>query len=484
MKSRRLLSLFLTIAGCGPFLNAQSPGTFTTTGSMITPRFSHTATLLPDGRVLIAGGNTVCFVPGPCLGTNTAELYDPATGTFTSTGTMSPADLYVGGLLMADGRVFFASSSNYASGPLAAIELYDPSTGTFNLVGTAAALTQVATATLLNDGRVLLTGYAGNYSAFGTEIYDPIAETSTSLSNSLPDAPSAAILVADGRVVLQFYERDAQIYDPISGSFTSTGGLCCFDDPPQASLLLNRYVLFTGGNLDPSGNTSSVELYDPAVNIFGGMKMSIARDGHTSTLLPDDTVLIAGGSPFSYILDSPTATAEIYDPAAAGFSATAGMNTARSLHAATLLNSGQVLVTGGSAFGSLSSVSAMASAELYTPAVLIPAPTLFSLSGDGTGQGAIWNSMTGQIASGANPATAGDVLSMYTTSLFEGGVIPPRVAIGGQLAEVLYFGDAPGYPGYFQVNFRVPNGVAPGSAVPVRLTYIGRPTNAVTIGVQ
>jgi uncharacterized protein (TIGR03437 family) len=73
---------------------------------------------------------------------------------------------------------------------------------------------------------------------------------------------------------------------------------------------------------------------------------------------------------------------------------------------------------------------------------------------------------------------------MYTTSLLEGGVIPPQVATGGQLAEVLYFGDAPGYPGYFQVNFRMPSGVAPGSAVPVRLTYIGRPSNAVTIAVQ
>ena len=73
---------------------------------------------------------------------------------------------------------------------------------------------------------------------------------------------------------------------------------------------------------------------------------------------------------------------------------------------------------------------------------------------------------------------------MYTTSLFEGGAISPQVAIGGKLAEVLYFGDAPGYPGYFQVNFRVPAGVAPGAAVPVRLTYIGRPSNAVTMGVQ
>ena len=73
---------------------------------------------------------------------------------------------------------------------------------------------------------------------------------------------------------------------------------------------------------------------------------------------------------------------------------------------------------------------------------------------------------------------------MYTNNLIEGGVIPPQVIIGGHLAEVLYSGDATGYPGFFQVNFRVPNGVAPGSAVSVRLIYIERSSNEVTIGLQ
>ena len=73
---------------------------------------------------------------------------------------------------------------------------------------------------------------------------------------------------------------------------------------------------------------------------------------------------------------------------------------------------------------------------------------------------------------------------MYTTGLANGNVIPPQVAVGGQLAEILYFGGAPGYQDYSQVNFRMPSGVVPGSAVPIRLMYLGRSSNQVTIGVQ
>jgi uncharacterized protein (TIGR03437 family) len=149
-------------------------------------------------------------------------------------------------------------------------------------------------------------------------------------------------------------------------------------------------------------------------------------------------------------------------------------------HTATLLPNGSVLLAGGWICCGFS----VANAELYNPAPLVPAPLLFSLSGDGLGPGAIWHADTGKIASSSNPVTSGDVLSMYTANLMEGGAIPPQVAVGGALAEVLYFGDAPGYPGYFQVNFRVPSGVAAESAVPVRLTYLNRSSNAVTIAVQ
>jgi len=128
------------------------------------------------------------------------------------------------------------------------------------------------------------------------------------------------------------------------------------------------------------------------------------------------------------------------------------MTVSREEHTATLLNDGTVSIAGGSSWPGRNLPYAIpAAAEIYHPAVLTPAPALYSLSGDALGQGAIWNSRTGQIASSNNPAFAGDVLAMYTTSLIAGGVIggviPPQVAAGGRLAEVLFFGDAPGYPG-------------------------------------
>ena len=177
------------------------------------------------------------------------------------------------------------------------------------------------------------------------------------------------------------------------------------------------------------------------------------------------------------------ASAELYDPGTGTFRRTGDMNADRGLHTATLLNDGRVLIAGGLhhvGFG----WPPLASAEVYTPVSMIPAPVLFSLSLDAGGQGAIWHSTTGEIASAGHPAVAGEPLSMYTNNLMDGAVIPPRVIVGGRLAEILYFGAAPGYPGYYQVNFRVPAGVAPASAVTVRLNYIGRGSNAVTIAVR
>jgi hypothetical protein len=297
-----------------------------------------------------------------------------------------------------------------------------------------------------------------------------------------PGSPGPAALLPDGRVLVAGSlgccsdVAQTEIYDPISDSFSLTAPIFTQSNGTPVMLLNNGKVLALAGwdvnqdNATPIG----AGLYDPTAGTFRTIgNMTMARSEFTATLLPDGTMFITGG-------DYAPSSTEGYDPAAERFFASANMLIPRTEHTATLLPDGRVLIAGGLP----ASLATTATAELYMPPSLTPSPALFSLSGDGTGQGAIWHADTGKIASSANPATAGNVLSMYTTSLFEGGVIPPQVAIGGQLAEILFFGDAPGYPGYYQVNFRMTSGVAAGSAVPARLTYLSRPSNAVTIGVQ
>jgi hypothetical protein len=162
------------------------------------------------------------------------------------------------------------------------------------------------------------------------------------------------------------------------------------------------------------------------------------------------------------------------------FGATGNMATARSPHTATLLNNGKVLIAGGN-FGANLSLSL---AELYTPSILVPTPVLLSLPGNAEGQGAILHAGTARVATESDPAVAGEVLEIYGTGLNTNGVIEPQIAIGGRIAELLYFGNAPGFASLNQMNVRLPTGIGPRSAVPVRLNYLNRPSNAVTIGVR
>jgi len=463
--------LYLFLWGLGAFAStilAQTPGTFTPTGSMAASRYLHTATLLADGRVLIAGGNAA----------GTAELYDPATGAFASTGNMTTPRTAHTATLLPNGKVLITGGY----GPLASAELYDPATGMFSATGTMNSPRAVHTATLLADGRVLIAAGSATTSA---ELYDPSTGTFTPTGSLLapPYGLTTAALLPDGRVLItEGSEVEAELYDPGTGTFSRTSPRTPWVQG-SAALLMNGKVLLAGGNDDP-GESALAEVYDPSTGAFTPTgNMTVARADDPATLLPDGTVLIAGSNAGSPDGGVTLASAEVYDPATGTFARTGDMSTDRGLHTATLLKNGKVLIAGGihHVVGGWFSLS---SAEVYTPASLIPAPVLLSLSGDGAGQGAIQHANTIRIASANDPAVAGEYLSIYLTGLADGSVIPPQVAIGGRLAEITFFGSVPGYPSLDVINVRMPGGVATGPAVPVRLTYLGRTSNQVTIGAQ
>jgi hypothetical protein len=458
------------------------------TGDMTSRRLFHTATLLTDGRVLIAGGRNIEATGGtstPFKTLSSAEIYDPGTGTFTPTGSMTmPRDGHTATLLP-DGKVLIAGGGAINSAndtpALPVAELYDPNTGTFGLTGVMTSARWSPRATLLNNGKVLIAGgLIGGVNLASAELYDPSTGTFTASANMTRPGADTSTLLPNGKVMITRgnpqgpgpYLSSADLYDPSIGTFTFAGYLTVNHSGPTATLLINGNVLIAGGDVgDGDGASRVAELYNLATGTFSDMgELTAGREQHTATLLPDGSVLFAGGH---NTLDF-AASAEIFDPLKAVSTRIASMPAARELQTATLLRDGRVLIAGGDDERYWIPETVLSSAQLYAPPVLVPAPVLF----------APWHADTGKIASFANPATAGDVLSMYTASLFEGGIIPPQVAIGGRLAEVLFFGDAPGYPGFYQVNFRVPNGVAPGPVVFVRLTYLGRPSNEVTIGVQ
>ena len=356
-----LIATALTMApGCSFYSSASSANGITAISSMTGTRAAHTSTLLPDGKVLIAGG----FGNGQSTLAK-AELFDPSRNTFASTGNMNVSRSGHTATLLPNGKVLIAGG--YNGDYLASAELYDPAARTFGPANAMHTARSGHVAVLLPNGKVLLIGGVGTGWTFlrNAEIYDPATNRFTPTGEMLAAREShTATLLTNGKVLIAGGHKDrraamtvyssAEIYDPASGKFSATGDMTRVRHKHGAVLLNDGRVLIVGGADKRDGRPaySSVEVYDSATGRFtasGDMNSPRYKLQDTIVRLNDGKVLIAGGAN----------RAEVFDPATKRFSYVEGdMGASRLFATATRLRDGQVLITGG--YHDVNQVSAQA----------------------------------------------------------------------------------------------------------------------------
>jgi hypothetical protein len=343
------------------------PNVWTPTGSLSTARDSASATLLADGAVLIAGGET--GEDGTPLASS--EVYDPTTGTFAPTGSLPVTATAPAGVRLADGDVLLAGGAAADFTRLDAAEVYDPETGRWTAIAPMLEVGTHLSATLLPNGDALFTGYDDA----SAELYDPTtgvwSATGTMAATHYFDF---AVLLPDGLVLVEGGgSAVAELYDPATNDWTATGSMNVARYGATASLLPDGDVVAEGGNAPANGNAlASAELYDPSTGVWTVTDaLPEAEDGQSATLLPNGVVLAAGGCGASCGIDfrPNSSQAELYNDGFWG--QTDSMTMPRSLQTATLLENGDVLVAGGDPeeYG-----PATATAEIYTPVLLSVSP--------------------------------------------------------------------------------------------------------------
>lgn len=343
----------------------------------------YTSTLLPSGKVYVAGGEILTADSNSDTGVTTAfvggaEQFDPMTDTFQPAGKF--ARVFHTATVLQNGDVLF-------TGGLAAddagnqqltetAEILDAVSGSLRPTGSMSLARSGHTATLLKDGRVLIIG---GYTTSGTgvaitksaELYTPSSGAFSRVGDLVFTRDDfSATLLSDGRVlVMGGGTANAELFDPASTSFSSVGSTSS-KWIGAATLLADNRVLISGETNSDSSVPIVAEIYDPATGKFEVTgKMQTMRSAYTATLLPDGTVLIAGGvmpvataTPGLYN-QIPLSSTEIYNPATGSFSPGPTMREVRLSHTATLLADRRVLFVGGR--GGPSTLSPLASAEVY-----------------------------------------------------------------------------------------------------------------------
>jgi len=287
-------------------------GVFIPTGKLLTARFRHTATPLSDGKVLISGGEqTVVSLFEHCSEPlSSVELFDPSTGSFTAASPMHQSRSSHTATLLSDGRVLIAGGWSLP-GVRATAEIYNPSLDQFSAEIPMTAARAGHAGVLLPTGQVLITGGCGSRCA-SAELYDPVSNTSHVAENMTTErAGHTATLLQDGKVLIVGGRTGsdwtplltAEIYDPEAGRFSPTGSMQVARYGHRATLLADGRVLITGGT-EGNGPLATAELYDPTAGQFTTvLLMNDPRSDHTSTLLNDGRVFIVGGG---------VASAELY----------------------------------------------------------------------------------------------------------------------------------------------------------------------------
>jgi hypothetical protein len=341
--------------------------TFSLTGSMNVTRYGHKTILLNDSQVLAVTGDTT--------GANAAELYDPATGKWTLTGT--PAMFHEGGSAtrLANGEVLLAGGDNPFSSSttvfIATAELYNPSTGQWSMTGSMPSARRYQATVLLPNGEVLVAG--GEDSSFSSiadaVLYNPATGTWQPKARMHDDRllPLAALLrngtvliaggdhASNGSIVSPL--TSAEVFNPSTGKWTSIANMPSPGGP--AVVLLNRDVLAVrDAFFDPgTGTWTTTGPFPFATHTIGPT---------TATLLATGKVLLTGFR--STYNDTPTLNETfLYDFATNAYTGGAPMNSTRFADAATLLPNGQVLISGGYIRAVGIGLRPLSSVELYTP---------------------------------------------------------------------------------------------------------------------